>query len=110
MEARLARERVAVGRDILAIQRSLASIARALARLKPVLESAARDPTGRGHRGRKLRLSPARRASLKLQGQYIGYMRSLKPRQKARVKALRAANGVRAAINLARRVARAARA
>lgn len=106
----MARGRVAVGRDILAIQRSLASIARALAWLKPVLESAARDPTSRDRLARKLRLSPARRASLKLQDQDIGYMRSLKPRQKARVKALRAAKGVRAAINLARRVARAARA
>jgi hypothetical protein len=40
----------------------------------------------------------------------MGYLRALKPRQKARVKALRATKGVRAAINLARKVARGARA
>jgi hypothetical protein len=54
---------------------------------------------------RKLKLSPARRAALKLQGQYMGYMRGLKPRQKARVKALAASKDIRAAIALARRLA-----
>jgi hypothetical protein len=46
-----------------------------------------------------------RRAALKLQGQYIGYLRNLKPRQKAQVKALRARKGLRAAIAMAKRVA-----
>ncbi|MGE5126519.1 MAG: hypothetical protein ACM3PV_09510 [Betaproteobacteria bacterium] len=55
---------------------------------------------------RRLRLSPRRRAALKLQGQYMGYLRGLKPRQKARVKALAAAKGVRAAVGLARGLAR----
>jgi hypothetical protein len=35
----------------------------------------------------------------------MGHLRSLKPRQKARVKALRAAKGVRAAISLAKKLA-----
>jgi len=35
----------------------------------------------------------------------MGYLRGLKLRQKARVKALRASKGVRPAINLARRLA-----
>jgi hypothetical protein len=53
-----------------------------------------------------LRLSPERRAALKLQGKYMGHLRSLKPRQKARVKALRSARGVDAAIAFERRLAK----
>ena len=51
--------------------------------------------------------SPSRRrpSSTRAQGQYMGYLRGLKPRQKARVKALRAAKGVRPAIAFARRLA-----
>jgi hypothetical protein len=97
--------RTAVGRDVQAIRRSLGSIARALARLAPALEAAARDPATSGRRGRKLRLSAARRASLRLQGQYMGHLRALKPRQKVRVRRLRATKGVRAPIVLARRLA-----
>jgi hypothetical protein len=55
---------------------------------------------------RKLRLSPERRRALKLQGQYLGYMRQLKPTQKARVKALKARKGMRAAIAMARKMAK----
>ena len=99
--------RTSVGRDLRSIRTSLASIVRAFARLTPALESLGRDPApSRGAGRRKLKLSPARRASLKLQGQYMGYLRNLKPRQKARVKALRATKGVRAAILVARKLAR----
>ena len=55
---------------------------------------------------RKLRLSPARRRSLKLQGSYMGYMRQLKPREKARVKAVKDKKGFPAAIAVARRMVR----
>jgi hypothetical protein len=107
MEARLPRPRVtSVGRDIQAIRRSLGAIVRALARLAPALNAPTRGPANPGRGGRKLRLSPARRASLRLQGQYIGHLRTLRPRQKARVRAVRAAKGVRAAISLARTLAR----
>jgi len=54
---------------------------------------------------RKLRLSPERRRALKLQGSYLGYMRQLKPTQKARVKAVKAKKGIHAAIATARRLA-----
>jgi len=94
-----------IGREILLIRRSLASIMRSLVRLGPALEGAAvGGPKGPAHRGRKLRLSAERRAALRLQGQYMGHLRSLKPRQKARVKALRAAKGVRPAIAFARKL------
>jgi hypothetical protein len=58
---------------------------------------------------RKLMLSPARRAALELQGQYMGCLRNLKPRQKAQVKALRARKSIRAAISEAKRLAHARR-
>lgn len=99
--------RPSVSRDVLAIRKSLVTIARALGRLGPALAAATRhseNPSGR--RGRKLRLSSARRAALKLQGQYMGYLRSLKPRDKARAKALRAKKGPQAAITFARRLAK----
>jgi len=54
---------------------------------------------------RKLRLTPERRTALKLQGQYLGHMRGLKPRQKTQVKRIRAAKGIRAAIAAAKRLA-----
>jgi hypothetical protein len=75
--------------------------------LAPLLQAAASaSPGNPSRRGRKLRLSAERRAALRLQGQYMGHLRSLKPRQKARVKALRAAKGIRPAIAFARRLAK----
>ncbi len=53
----------------------------------------------------RARLSRARHAALKLQGEYIGRLRGLKPVEKARVKALRAKKGFPAAIRLAARLA-----
>jgi hypothetical protein len=75
-----------------------------LARLAPALEAAAQN--GRPSApGRKIRLSAPRRAALKLQGRYMGYIRNLKPKEKARVRALRATKGIRPAIALAKRLA-----
>lgn len=54
---------------------------------------------------RKLNLSPERKAALKVQGQYMGYLRGLKPRQKTQVKALAARRGMKAAVVLARKLA-----
>ena len=53
---------------------------------------------------RRLRLSPARRAALKVQGRYMGYLRALSATQKRRVKAVKAQRGYRAAIALAKRL------
>jgi hypothetical protein len=52
-----------------------------------------------------LKLSREVRSLRKLQGQYMGYLRSLKARQQARVKALRAAKGYGPAVKLAKRLA-----
>jgi hypothetical protein len=55
---------------------------------------------------RKLRITAKRRAQLKLQGAYMGYMRQLKPAQKARVKAVKEKRGFEAAIRVARKLIR----
>ncbi len=88
--------------------RSVGSLQQALARLVPLFAHANGSlPEKAGAKPRRrLRLSPQRRAALKLQGQYMGYLRGLKPRQKSRVKAVAAAKGVRAAVVLARGLAR----
>jgi hypothetical protein len=102
-------QRNSVGRDILEIRTSLASIAQAVQRLAPILQAAAAVEPGSariGGLGRTLKLSTKRRADLKLQGQYMGYLRSLKPRQKAQVKTLRASKGVGPAIALAKKLGR----
>jgi hypothetical protein len=110
MEARLRRpRRKSVRRDVQSIQRSLNSIVRALTRLAPALEAAVTGSSKPWTSGRTLRLSAARRSALKMQGQYMGHLRGLKPRQKARVKALRATKGIRAAISFAKTLARTAR-
>jgi len=88
--------------------RSLFSIEKALGGLSPLLKAAlAAGLEVSTRRAPKLNLSPARRSALKLQGQYMGYVRRLKPRQKAEVKALKAARGFPAAIRLAKRLAKA---
>lgn len=53
-----------------------------------------------------LRLSESRQKALKLQGTYMGTMRGLKPRQRAQVKKVRAEQGIRQAIAVARRLGR----
>jgi hypothetical protein len=87
---------------MLSIRRSLASIGRVLARLGPALEAAARGPKATRVRGPKRRLSPERRAALVLQGQYIGHIRMLPPRQQAQVSKLRREKGIRSAIRHAK--------
>jgi hypothetical protein len=97
-------------RELRRVVTSLQSIQAALGRLAPALDarrkSTATSSAGRPAPGRKLKLSPARRAALKLQGQYMGYMRGLKAAQKKQVKARAAAKGIAHAVALARRLAR----
>jgi len=94
-----------VGAEIQSIRRSLTAIVRALGRLGPAVDAGLRSAAkGAAAPRRKLNLSPARRAQLELQGQYIGHMRMLPSRQQAAVKALRAKKGIRPAIALAKRL------
>ena len=55
---------------------------------------------------RKLTITPKRRAQLKLQGAYMGFMRQLGPRQQARVKAVKEKRGFEAAIGVATRLSK----
>ena len=93
-------------KQIQIIRRSISRIDGALRRLDGFLRKAdkARKMLAKVLRRRKARLSPERRAALKLQGRYMGYMRQLGARNKARVKVLKARRGFRLAIALARRL------
>jgi hypothetical protein len=97
------RSRSPITRQIRIIRSSLTAINRSLGRLVALTNGAGRGAVSkRVTKRRKLRLSPERRAELKLQGQYMGYLRSLRPRQKGQVKARRAQKGLRAALALAK--------
>ena len=87
-----------------AVRRSVRALERALLQLAVAVQgvSAARAPASPT---RKLRLSPQRRAALKLHGRYLGHIRQLKPRQKAKVQAMKAKSGYHAAIRLAKTMA-----
>jgi len=97
--------RRSIRRELQAISRSLASVSRAFARLGPVLEAMARGANP-ALVPRPRNLSPRRRAELKLQGSYIGHVRKLNLKLRARVKKLREEKGVRAAIRLAKALSR----
>ena len=95
-----------LSREILAIRRSLSALDKALSRFAERAGGADRRRTvSLESSRRKLKLSPARLKALKLHGRYMGYIRQLKPRAKAHVRALRASKGVRAAIAKARKLA-----
>ena len=64
--------------------------------------SAGRRGPARPARGRRrVALSPKVRALRRLQGKYMGYVRRLKPAEKARVRSVREKQGMQAAIRLA---------
>jgi hypothetical protein len=103
------------------IERAFADLERSLARLGKQARKAARDAareaarsarrsgrkTGRwvgvlGKPRRRPKLTPTRRAQLKLQGKYMTYMRQLGPRKKSRVGAVKEKRGFEAAIATAR--------
>ena len=99
-------KRRSIAREIRAIRRALTSISTALGRLAPLLEVGRRPvPEAPVRQGRKLKLSAERRAALKLQGQYMGYLRGPRPRQRSQVKTLRAAKGFGPAVTLAKKLA-----
>lgn len=95
--------RGSVRREMRSIRRSLTAIVRSLQRLGPLLDKVSLGG-GTGRVRRRLTLSPARMAALKLQGQYMGHLRRLSVRQKAQVKQLKKARGIRPAIALAKRL------
>jgi len=94
-------------RRIRSLRQQLSTFDRSLRRLASIVSQL----DGRIERRRKPRagsrkpLSAKDRASLVLQGRYMGYMRQLKPTQKAQVRKIREAKGVRKAIGRARKLA-----
>jgi ribosome-binding protein aMBF1 (putative translation factor) len=64
------------------------------------------EPHAKTTSKRSRKVSPQRRAALKLQGRYIGLMRSLSARQKKQIKEMKAKKGFEAAIRLAEKTAR----
>src|SRR5262245_47016740 len=77
-------------RSLQAIERAFSDIESTLNRLDKRVRNAERAASRRGNRAgthRPAKLTPKRRAQLKLQGAYMGFMRQLKPAMKARVKA-----------------------
>jgi hypothetical protein len=100
--------RTSLRRSLTAIERAFTQLEATLKRLDKRVRQADRrsrvSGIARGPR-RPAVLTPKRRAQLKLQGAYMGYIRQLKPTQKARVKAVKAKRGFEAAIRMARRLA-----
>ena len=91
----------AMKRELRAIQVALRQLQRSFDRLVPVI--AARQSGGPPPR-RKAAMTRARLTALKLQGQYMGYMRNLKPQQKSKIKRIRESKGIHAAIAAARKL------
>ena len=105
----MATRRSTVRRSLRSIERAFADIESTLKRLAKRVQQAERSVRGRRGRAagprRTVTLTPKRKAQLKLQGAYMGYMRQLKPAQKARVKGVKERRGFEAAIRLAKSLA-----
>jgi len=91
-----------IAQEMMDVQRAVRALAGSLRRLVPLLTAAATNGTQPERPRRRPRLSAKARASLVLQGRYMGYIRQLKPRQKAQVRKVKDAKGVRVAILRAR--------
>ena len=95
-----------VTRHLRSIKRALADIEKAFASVAQRARKAERVAVRAAKSGRHtLRITPARRAQLKLQGAYMGFMRQLPARNKAQVKAIKERRGFEAAIRVGRRLA-----
>jgi hypothetical protein len=95
--------RFALAREVARVRHGLRALDYSLHRLVPLLTTATKNGIQREQVPRRRRLSPKARAALVLQGRYMGFMRQLKPRQKAQVRRVKEARGVVAAIAMAKR-------
>lgn len=94
----------ALRNHLLLVRRSLSALDRSLARLAALLNGSGSVSAPQPRRSTR-KLSPRARAALKLQGRYMGFMRQLKPRQKAEVRAFKEKKGIEAAIRKAQMLA-----
>src|SRR5262245_50230918 len=92
-----------IATELSRVRLSLRTLDKALRRLTPVLTANAMSRSN-GVAKSAVRVSAKTRAARILQGRYMGYMRQLKSRQKAQVRKMREAKGVRAAIAKARKL------
>ena len=90
-----------VAKEIGRVRLSLRRLDKALRRLMPVLAADIRADANGAARS-AARVSAKTRAARILQGRYMGYMRQLNAKQKALVRKVREAKGVRAAIRKAK--------
>lgn len=98
--------RTSLNKQLRTIRRSTRVIARAVKQLSSKLHRVDRAAKLKAQPARRrLRITPKRRAQLKLQGAYMGWMRQLKPAQKAKVRAVKERRGIEAAIGVARGIA-----
>ncbi len=93
-----------IAKELSRVRISLRTLDKALRRLTPVI-TADMKASVNGSAKPAVRVSAKTRAARVLQGRYMGYVRQLKPRQKAHVRKIREAKGVRAAIVRAREMA-----
>src|SRR5688500_6282400 len=87
-------------KEIAALRRRLADLERMDGGGSP-RSARGRGPARQARVRRRVALSPKVRALRRLQGKYMGYVRRLKPAEKARVRAVREKQGMQAAIRLA---------
>ena len=93
-------------RELARVAKALGNLGKAFLQLGPALAAnGAQESTATSTGRKKPRLTAAYRATLKLQGQYMGTLRGLPARKRAAVKRLRAEKGISAAIAAARRMA-----
>ena len=95
--------RTPITKQLHAVRLALSVLDRTLKKLSLGLGKIATGPQGMGGKParRPLKLTAKRRAMLRLQGQYMGLVRQLKPKEKALVKALKGKKGFEAAIKKA---------
>src|SRR5262249_16858184 len=93
-----------IRRHAASARRSLGSLTRSIEQMVRAIEDLAVNAPMEGRAGgggRRRTLNPKQRAFLKLQGQYLGLTRHLRPRQRAQITAIRASKGSPAAIRRA---------
>lgn len=96
-----------LSKDLLGLRRDLIALGRAVQALstshRDLSRKMVRGPSRGATPGRRRRtLTPADLRRLKVQGEYLGLVRHLSVRQRARVKALKADKGYGPALKLAR--------
>ncbi len=100
------KNRNVMSKEILTLRRSLSAVDRSLRRFAAMLSQldGGFERRSKPRAASRKPLSAKARASLRLQGRCMGYMRQLKPRQKAQVRRIKETKGVRMAIAKARRL------